>query len=119
MNGLHFLFIGIALSMMLLVTGCNTPYITKDGERLLSNSLEGCAVGQVFFDDCAAGAADAAAAKALEVGMRTLSVEVKGPGSGRETALRALQARGFKITSIKDTTPMPHNGTRPPKKRRV
>ena len=64
-------------------------------------------------------AADAAAVKALEVGMRTLSVEVKGPGSGRETALRALQARGFKIISIKDTTPMPHNGARPPKKRRV
>ena len=64
-------------------------------------------------------AADAAAAKALEFGMRTLSVEVKGPGSGRETALRALQARGFKILTIKDSTPMPHNGTRPPKKRRV
>ena len=64
-------------------------------------------------------AADAAAAKALEAGMRTLSVEVKGPGSGRETALRALQARGFKILTIKDSTPMPHNGTRPPKKRRV
>ena len=64
-------------------------------------------------------AADSAAAKALEVGMKNLSVEVKGPGSGRETALRALQARGFKIISIKDTTPMPHNGTRPPKKRRV
>ena len=64
-------------------------------------------------------AADAAAVKALEAGMRTLSVEVKGPGSGRETALRALQARGFKIISIKDTTPMPHNGARPPKKRRV
>ena len=64
-------------------------------------------------------AADSAASKALEYGMKTLSVEVKGPGSGRETALRALQARGFKITSIKDTTPMPHNGTRPPKKRRV
>ena len=64
-------------------------------------------------------AADAAASKALEVGMKVLSVEVKGPGSGRETALRALQARGFKIISIKDTTPMPHNGTRPPKKRRV
>ena len=64
-------------------------------------------------------AADSAAAKALEYGMKVLSVEVKGPGSGRETALRALQARGFKITSIKDTTPMPHNGTRPPKKRRV
>ena len=64
-------------------------------------------------------AADSAASKALEFGMKTLSVEVKGPGSGRETALRALQARGFKILSIKDTTPMPHNGTRPPKKRRV
>ena len=64
-------------------------------------------------------AADSAASKALEYGMKVLSVEVKGPGSGRETALRALQSRGFKIISIKDTTPMPHNGTRPPKKRRV
>ena len=64
-------------------------------------------------------AADSAAAKALEYGMKVLTVEVKGPGTGRETALRALQARGFKIISIKDTTPMPHNGTRPPKKRRV
>ena len=64
-------------------------------------------------------AADSAAVKALEHGMKTLNVEIKGPGSGRETALRALQARGFKILSIKDTTPMPHNGTRPPKKRRV
>tara|TARA_B100001741_G_C16513548_1_gene580994 strand:- start:459 stop:896 length:438 start_codon:yes stop_codon:yes gene_type:complete len=64
-------------------------------------------------------AADSAASKALEYGMKILSVEVKGPGSGRETALRALQARGFKIISIKDTTPMPHNGSRPPKKRRV
>ena len=64
-------------------------------------------------------AADSEASKALEYGMETLSVEVKGPGSGRETALRALQARGFKILSIKDTTPMPHNGARPPKKRRV
>jgi small subunit ribosomal protein S11 len=64
-------------------------------------------------------AADSAAVKALEYGMKTLTVEIKGPGSGRETALRALQARGFKILSIKDTTPLPHNGTRPPKKRRV
>ena len=64
-------------------------------------------------------AADAVATKALEFGMKTLNVEIKGPGSGRETALRALQAKGFKILSIKDTTPMPHNGTRPPKKRRV
>ena len=64
-------------------------------------------------------AADAAAAKALESGMKVLSVEVKGPGSGRETALRALQAKGFKILSIKDTTPLAHNGSRPPKRRRV
>ena len=64
-------------------------------------------------------AADDAGAKAFEQGLRTLTVQVKGPGSGRETALRALQARGFKIISIKDTTPMPHNGSRPPKKRRV
>ena len=52
-------------------------------------------------------------------GTKKLVLDAKGPGSGRETALRALQARGFKILSIKDTTPMPHNGTRPPKKRRV
>ena len=61
-------------------------------------------------------AADDAGEKAYEQGLR---VQVKGPGSGRETALRALQSRGFKIISIKDTTPMPHNGARPPKKRRV
>tara|TARA_B100000029_G_scaffold435578_1_gene449674 strand:- start:844 stop:1311 length:468 start_codon:yes stop_codon:yes gene_type:complete len=64
-------------------------------------------------------AADAAAAKAQEHGLKTLSVKLTGPGAGRETALRALQSRGFKIISIKDTTPMPHNGSRPPKKRRV
>ena len=64
-------------------------------------------------------AADDAGGKAYEQGLRTLTVQVKGPGSGRETALRAFQSKGFKITSIKDTTPMPHNGTRPPKKRRV
>ena len=64
-------------------------------------------------------AADAAATKAQELGLKTLSVRLKGPGSGRETALRALQAKGFKILTIRDTTPMPHNGSRPPKKRRV
>ena len=62
---------------------------------------------------------DDAGAKAYEQGLRTLTVQVKGPGSGRETALRSLQSRGFKILSIKDTTPMPHNGARPPKRRRV
>ena len=64
-------------------------------------------------------AADDAGSKAYEMGLRNLSVRVKGPGSGRETALRSLQSRGFKILSIKDTTPMPHNGARPPKRRRV
>ena len=64
-------------------------------------------------------AADHAAGKAQEMGLKNLVVKLKGPGSGRETALRALHARGFKIISIKDTTPMAHNGARPPKKRRV
>ena len=64
-------------------------------------------------------AADDAASKAQEHGLNTLKVKIKGPGAGRETALRALQSRGFKILSIKDSTPMPHNGARPPKKRRV
>ena len=64
-------------------------------------------------------AADHAATKAQEHGLKILTVKLKGPGAGRETALRALQSRGFKIVSIKDTTPMPHNGARPPKKRRV
>ena len=64
-------------------------------------------------------AADDAAIKASEYGLKNIDVEVKGPGSGRETALRALQARGFKIISIKDASPIPHNGCRPPKKRRV
>ena len=64
-------------------------------------------------------AADSAASKAQEHGLKTLNVKIKGPGAGRETALRALQARGFKILSIVDTTPIPHNGSRPPKKRRV
>ena len=64
-------------------------------------------------------AADEVATKAIESGVKSLVVEIKGPGSGRETALRAFQAKGFKIISIKDTTPMPHNGSRPPKRRRV
>ena len=66
---------------------------------------------QVAAEDCAK--------KAQEHGMRTLEVEVRGPGSGRESALRALQAAGFTITSIRDVTPIPHNGCRPRKRRRV
>ena len=64
-------------------------------------------------------AAEDAGKKAQEHGMRTLEVEVKGPGSGRESALRALQAVGFQIISIRDVTSIPHNGVRPAKRRRV
>lgn len=64
-------------------------------------------------------AAENAGRQAMEHGMRTLDVQIKGPGSGRESALRALQAVGFAITSIRDVTPIPHNGCRPPKRRRV
>ena len=64
-------------------------------------------------------AAETVARKAQDHGMRTLEVEVSGPGSGRESALRALQAAGFTITTIRDVTPIPHNGCRPPKRRRV
>jgi small subunit ribosomal protein S11 len=64
-------------------------------------------------------AAEDAARKAQEHGMRTLEVEVRGPGSGRESALRALQAAGFTVTSIRDVTTIPHNGCRPRKRRRV
>ncbi|MDD2365854.1 MAG: 30S ribosomal protein S11 [Desulfuromonadaceae bacterium] len=66
---------------------------------------------QIAAEDCAK--------KAQEHGMRTVEVYVKGPGSGRESALRALQAAGFGISFIKDVTPIPHNGCRPPKRRRV
>lgn len=64
-------------------------------------------------------AAEEVGRKAMEHGMKTLEVEVKGPGSGRESALRALQAVGFTITAIRDVTPIPHNGCRPRKRRRV
>ncbi len=64
-------------------------------------------------------AAEAAAKGAMENGMKTVEVTVKGPGSGREAAIRALAAAGLEVTSIKDVTPVPHNGSRPPKRRRV
>jgi len=64
-------------------------------------------------------AAEECAKKALDHGIRQLSVHVKGPGSGRESAVRALQAQGIRITLIRDVTPVPHNGCRPPKRRRV
>ncbi|MCI7126336.1 MAG: 30S ribosomal protein S11 [Agathobaculum sp.] len=64
-------------------------------------------------------AAETAAAAAMENGLKTVEVYVKGPGSGREAAIRALQAAGLEVTMIKDVTPIPHNGCRPPKRRRV
>src|SRR4026209_480123 len=64
-------------------------------------------------------AASTAATRAREAGMRTLEVNVKGPGSGRDSAIRALQTAGLEIRAIRDTTPIPHNGCRPPKRRRV
>ncbi len=64
-------------------------------------------------------AAEAAAKKAMEHGMKSIAIYVKGPGSGREAALRALAASGLKVTLIRDVTPIPHNGCRPPKRRRV
>lgn len=64
-------------------------------------------------------AADKAAQAALSIGLVSIDVEVKGPGSGRESAIRALAVAGLQITSIKDVTPLPHNGCRPPKRRRV
>ena len=63
--------------------------------------------------------AEEAAKKAMEHGLKTVEVYVKGPGSGRESAIRSLQASGLEVSSIKDVTPIPHNGCRPPKKRRV
>jgi len=64
-------------------------------------------------------AAGATARQAMDMGMREVDVYVKGPGPGRESAIRSLQAAGLKVTSINDVTPLPHNGCRPPKKRRV
>ena len=66
MESRNFLFVGAAIVIMVFLSGCNTPYITSDGERLLSNSVVCCAVGQVFFDDCGAGAAVAAGATIID-----------------------------------------------------
>ena len=96
--------------------------ITDPDGNVLSWSSSGAAgfKGSRKSTPYAAGlAADAAARKAMEHGMRQVSVYVKGPGSGREAAIRSLQAAGLGIASIVDVTPIPHNGCRPPKKRRV
>jgi small subunit ribosomal protein S11 len=84
-----------------------------------SSGLQGFKGSRKSTPFAAQMAAEDAGKKAMEHGVRTLEVEVKGPGSGRESALRALQAVGFLITSIRDVTAIPHTGCRPPKRRRV
>ncbi len=96
--------------------------ITDKGGNVVSWSSAGCKgfkgsrKGTPF---AAQIAAKEAARKAMDHGMRTIEVHVKGPGSGREAALRALQVEGFNISFIRDVTPIPHNGCRPPKRRRI
>lgn len=92
----------------------------------VGNTLSWCSAGSKGFKGsrkstpfAAQIAADDAAKKAMEHGVRKVDVLVKGPGSGREAALRALQAAGLEVTLIRDVTPIPHNGCRPPKRRRV
>ncbi|MEK9692202.1 MAG: 30S ribosomal protein S11 [Rhodospirillaceae bacterium] len=101
----------------------NTMITISDAQ---GNAISWSSAGQAGFKGsrkstpyAAQIAAEDAGRKAMEHGMRSLDVLVKGPGSGRESALRALGALGFSITSIKDVTPIPHNGCRPRKRRRV
>ena len=101
----------------------NTIITITDGQ---GNAISWSSAGMMGFKGsrkstpyAAQVAAEDAGKKAMEHGMRTLEVEVSGPGSGRESALRALQAVGLTVTSIRDVTPIPHNGCRPPKRRRV
>ncbi len=81
-----------------------------------ANGFKGSRKGTPF---AAQVAGEAVARKAMDMGMKTIDVYINGPGSGREAALRALQAAGFSISLIRDVTPLPHNGCRPPKRRRV
>ena len=101
----------------------NTMITISDAQ---GNAVSWCSAGAMGFKGsrkstpyAAQVAAEEAGKKAMDHGMKTLEVNVKGPGSGRESALRALQSIGFTITSIRDVTPIPHNGCRPRKRRRV
>ncbi|MFH0994938.1 MAG: 30S ribosomal protein S11 [Pseudomonadota bacterium] len=96
--------------------------ITDPGGNVLSwssSGVQGFKGSRKSTPFAAQLAAEDAVKKAMEYGMKTVEVFVKGPGAGRESALRSLQAAGFNIVSIKDVTPIPHNGCRPPKRRRV
>ena len=87
----------------------------ESSERVITTST-----GKYTFDNLAAQiSAESAAKEAISLGLKKVEVWVKGPGSGREAAIRSLQAAGLEISAIKDVTPIPHNGCRPPKRRRV
>jgi len=107
-----------------IVSTFNNTMVTLSD--LNGNVISWASAGQLGFKGsrkstpyAAQQAAEEAAKKAMEHGLKSIEVYVKGPGSGREAAIRSLQASGFEINLIKDVTPIPHNGCRPPKRRRV
>ena len=93
------------------MSGASLCWATAGGQGFKGSRKSTPFAAQVAAEECAK--------KALEHGVRQLSVYVKGPGAGRESAVRALQASGIKVSMIRDVTPIPHNGCRPPKRRRV
>ena len=116
--------LGITNGIAHILASFNNTIITITDKS--GNTISWASTGTVGFSGskkstpfAAQIAAGSAAKKAMERGLKSIDVSVKGPGSGRESAIRALQATGLNITSIKDVTPMPHNGCRPRKRRRV
>ena len=114
----------VAYGMAHIKSSFNNTIITITDQQ--GNTIAWASAGNVGFKGsrkstpfAAQLAAEEAARRAMEHGMRSVAVFVKGPGAGRESALRALQTAGFKVTLIRDVTPIPHNGCRPPKRRRV
>ena len=114
----------VATGQMHVQATFNNTIITFTDER--GNALSWSSAGSAGFKGsrkstpyAAQVAAENAARKAMDAGMKTLEVFVRGPGAGREAAIRALEATGLAVTAITDVTPIPHNGCRPPKRRRV
>ena len=114
----------IPLGIAHIAASFNNTIVTFTDTR--GNTVSGSSAGQSGFTGsrkstpvAAQVAAENAARRAQDNGMRTVGVYVKGPGAGRESALRAINAAGFKVAFIRDVTPIPHNGCRPPKRRRV
>ena len=114
----------VAYGVAHIKSSFNNTIITITDQQ--GNAISWASAGNVGFKGsrkstpfAAQMAAEQAAKRAMEHGVRKVDVQVKGPGSGRETAIRSLQATGIEVTGIKDVTPVPHNGCRPPKRRRV